>query len=137
MILDDCLDCARTIRQKSEAIEEIKILAYAPKGQSLTGMPRSGSMANQMEVYIERKETLENDLRATMVRREDLWWDAFQQFQSKNANIEYIMLMWYRYYNGLRWKDCAYSMQSKYPDSEWNEDKCYRINRIMRKYSRI
>lgn len=129
-LLDDCLALTRELKELDEKIFELKTTMLSPKGQIITGMPRSGGPnGNKADDYMVRLERLEERKKRAKGKREKVWNEAVAIFQKKHIKGEYVELMKLRFYRGLQWKQCCAPMCEKYPTQSWNINKIFRVYR--------
>lgn len=133
-LLDDCLEKTRKIKDIEEEIEELRERAMSPKSQTITGMPRGSTGANQSDSYIVKLERKEARQKRLIRERDELWEEATKALDAKEVKREYVILLHYRFFKGLPWKKCCTMMCKKDPDGNWNMNKVFRVYRqILRK----
>lgn len=131
--LDECKKYVEDIKKIDEDISEIESRATSPKGQRITGMPRGGSMGNQTESYMIKLEALEIRRKRLENSLLEKWEEARSILSENSVRNEFIELLWYRFCRGYKWKVCSEIMNKRYKDQNWNDNKCYRIYRKIKK----
>lgn len=130
--LKECLELRCRIREVDESMEEIKAMLYTPKCQDLSGMPRGGGGNGEsiIDKLITKKGKLEQK-RKNLVNELCEKWNEVES-ACDNAHISKVQrqLLSYRYFHGLSWKVVTKKMHD-YTGQKWNENKTYRIHRIV------
>ena len=127
MVFEKLSNIHQEIEEVKEKIAILEMQACSPKSGEITGMPRGGGDAsNPIELYLERKERLEEKLEALTARFKSQWKQAVRLMKLANINEQTRYMMYLRFYEGLPWKKCNKALQKKYPNGKWNENKCFR-----------
>lgn len=127
MIFDKITNTYQRIEEIKEKIIVMELQVSTPKSGEITGMPKDGSNAgNPIEMYLERKEKLEEKLNVLNDRFKKQWKQAVHLMKLANINEQTRYMMYLRFYKGLPWKKCNSRLEEKYPDGKWNENKCFR-----------
>lgn len=133
MIFDRISNTHQRIERIREKIFVLETQVCTPKSGEITGMPKDGSGAgNSIELYLERKEKLEAQLNALNERFQNLWEKTVRLMKAANIDSQTRALMYLRFIKHLQWEKCNLEMQKKYPDSNWNINKCFRKYREVR-----
>lgn len=125
--LDECLRITREIEKVREKLLIIKAAIQAPKNQIISDLPRGGSNpVNAIEMYLEKAEQFESDLRALKNERAENW-ETFKQIAAAESDVtkEDIHLMQLRFVRGYSWNKCTAVMRSRH-DKKWNANKTFR-----------
>ena len=106
----------------------LEMQASTPKSGEITGMPRGGGGdgSNSLDIYLEKKEELEEKLNVLNDRRKSQWKQALHYMRIADIKRQTRYMMYLRFYQGLPWKKCTSIMQEKYPNGKWNENKLFR-----------
>ena len=127
MIFDKMMNTYQRIEEIKEKILVMELQACSPKSGEITGMPMGGGNAsNPIEMYLERKEKLEGKLDILNEHFKSQWKQAIHLMRLADIKRQTRYMMYLRFYQGLPWKKVNATMQEKYPNSKWNENKCFR-----------
>lgn len=137
--LDECLKIRRKIKDIEEDITELKMRVQSPKGQVITGMPRSGNGgASQADGYLIKLEKLEAKKKRKVDELNACWNNATETLSKLQLNAETIQMLRYRFYWGYKWEKCAVLMKENFPESVWNVNKCFRkYSAVLHKIDKI
>lgn len=130
--LKQCLELTREINDLLDKVQEIEEVIKSPKGQVITGMPRGGGSGNRLEDYMVKREKYIEQVNRKKRERYKLWNDALDIMLANNVDMEYRFLMSLRFVEGMSWKACVRDMRKYFPNSEWDENKCFRVYRKIR-----
>ena len=126
-IFEKITNTYQRIEEIKEKIIVLEMQACAPKSGEITGMPMGGGdVSNPIEMYLERKEKLEGKLGVLNERLNNQWKQALYLMRVADIKRQTRYMMYLRFYKGLPWEKCNEIMQEKYPNSKWNENKCFR-----------
>lgn len=120
--LEQCLSLTRKIKDKEEEIADLRAKTMSPKIQTITDMPKGGSVGNVIEQYIIRLERLQNKKGALEERRNKLWGAIELKLIECELNDEISKMLYLRFYNAYAWGRCAELLG-------WNANKCFRMYR--------
>lgn len=127
MIFEKLANTHQRIEELKEKIAVVEMQACTPKSGEITGMPKGGGdNSNPIEMYLERKEELEEKLLVLNDCFKNQWARALQLMRLADVKRQTRYMMYLRFCKGLPWKKCNMIMQEKYPNSKWNENKCFR-----------
>ena len=127
MIFEKMANTYQRIEEIKEKIIVLEMQACTPKSGEITGMPMdSNNASNPIDMYLERKEKLEEKLEVLNDRFKSQWKQAIHLMKLAGIKRQTRYLMYLRFCKGLPWKKCNTIMQEKYPNSKWNENKCFR-----------
>ena len=137
--LDECLAKRRKIKDIEEDITELKLKVYSPKGQVITGMPRSGNGgASQADRYLMKLEKLEAKKKTKVDDLNVCWDNTVEILSGVQINAETIEMLRFRFYWGYKWEKCAAMMKEQFPQSVWNVNKCFRkYSAVLHKIDKI
>lgn len=125
-LFDECRSLSSRIQETQETIEQLTLAASAPKGQSFDDSPKQsqGRFGNSIEDYIERKEELECRVKELQEMLDSKWSTLYSMMKSFGNSISAreMMLMYYRFHEGLSWRQCSYNMN-------WSDNKSYAVYR--------
>ena len=125
--ISDARDRIENLREKLFCLE---VQSVTPKTSEITGMPKDfGNASNPLEQYLIRKEELERKLGVQVVLFEKSWKYAVRRMNAAKIEDQKQQMMYLRFYIGLKWKDCNAQLQKRYPDDNWNINKCFRVYR--------
>ena len=125
-----CFDLAQLIQEVDRDIMEVKFSELSPKNQVITDMPKGGSVINPIESYIIRMERLEKRKECLCNDLNIMWGAALAKLKSVGIIEETtIVMLMLRFKNGCSWDKCANTMDSIYPNANWNSNKCFRVYR--------
>jgi len=124
--LDECLELRRKINKETERIEQLRAVAYSPKNQIISDMPRSNRQINTMDEYIIKLENLETKKAFLECELCGKWCAVLVKLSFYGINPKVIHLLTMRFNFGYSWKKCARIMSNKYSDDNWNENKVFR-----------
>lgn len=130
VLLDKCNDLNDRIKKVDENILIIRNVICSPRNQVINGMPRGGG-GQSIEDYIIKIEKLEK--RKKRLNEEKLrYWNQVVSIMFKNQiSKDDMMIFKYRYFLGFKWEQVAENMQKYFTNGNWNENKCYRVHRIV------
>lgn len=129
--LDECYSVAKKINDKNDEIFELKMKIGSPKNQIITDMPRGGNPENAIENYLFKLERLQKKIK-TLETQRDLIWNRAKEIMREYdilGDKEAVSMLYFRYYKGFPWKECARLLMIGYKNSNWNENKCFRVHR--------
>lgn len=125
MIFNEIASLSKKIKEIQEKMLFLELQATTPKSPTYSDMPKGGGNAtNPIEQYAIKKEELQSKIDVLNDKLESLWNEAEKQMQGIDEQTKALML--YRFKNGFRWEKCSKEMQRKYPDGNWNLNKCFR-----------
>ena len=125
-MFDECLNLSRKIDNVYEKMYTLKVKATSPKNQIITDMPKGSGQGDMIERYLIELERLENKLKKLTQKRNTIWKQINEMFSDNKETVE--MLKW-RFFCAYSWKECEEIMKCKYPNSNWNINKCFRVYR--------
>ena len=136
--LDYILDLRRDILSIEERIVELRQITQ-PKAQVLSDMPRGGGeRKNLIEEYVIKSEKLNKKLARKKALLDSKWEELIRLFDLAGVSQAQRDMMTARFYYAKPWKACVKHMRKKYPDAQWNEQKCFRVYRkILYKINKI
>ena len=127
MIFEKMSKTYQRIEEIKEKIFVLEMHATTPKSGEITGMPKDfGVVSNPADMYLEKKEELEEKLDILKDRFKSQWKQAVHLMKLADIKRQTRYLMYLRFCKGLPWKKCNSEMQEKYPNGKWNENKCFR-----------
>lgn len=129
-LLEKCLELNGRIIRTDENIFILKEVAYSPRNQVINGMPRSEG-GNALEKYLVKLEKYKNKRLHLKNELLTTWKKAAAIMGDNDISAEDIMMMYYRFFKGLAWKQVNNEMQKLYKHSGWNENKCFRVYRCI------
>ncbi len=129
--LDECLRLTREIEKVREKLLIIKAAISEPKNQVISDLPRGGNNpVNAIEMYLEKAEQYEDDLRTLKNERTENW-ETFNRIAAESdVTKEDVHLMQLRFMRGYSWNKCTAVMRSRHGD-KWN------TNRTFRRYRKV
>ena len=125
--LDECLRLKRRIEELDEKILEIRERALSPKNQIISDMPKGGGGGNPIEEYLIKSEKLEKERSRCKRALEEQWRSITETFKTLGISNTYELLMKYRFYYGLTWRNCTKLIQKDDPDTVWDENRVFRV----------
>lgn len=123
--LKELLSIARQIDEIDEKIDSLKAVAYSPKNQIITGMPRGGVSENPIEKYVVKIEKLERR-KAGLIAYQREQWEAVNDKLATFAKEEEIYLMYARFVRGLTWKKAVDEI-NRLHGCDWGINKAFRV----------
>ena len=123
--LKELLNVARRLDEIDEQIISLKSVAYSPKNQVITGMPRGGKSENPIEKYVVKIEKLEKR-KETLIAYQLEEWYVMKFKLKKFATDEEIHLMFARFVKGLSWEKAVNELNDKF-STDWGINKAFRV----------
>ena len=126
-VFDRLANTHQRIEELKEKIMILEMQAGAPNSGSITGMPKENNNdTNPIELYLEKKEELEEKLDKLNARFKKQWKQALHLMKLADIKRQTRYMMYLRFCRGLPWKKCDAILQEKYPNGKWNENKIFR-----------
>ena len=130
--LDRCLSLRRRLNEIDEKIELLQFNIDSPRSSVISDMPKGGGpRGNPLEEYVIKLEELENKRKRINAVLVELFKEVCSTMAKAGIDDQAREMMKYRFYHGQQWKACAVIMNKKYPQSNWNVNKCFRVYRAI------
>lgn len=130
--LERCLSLRRRISKIDEKIELLRFNIDSPRSSVISDMPKGGGThGNPLEEYVIKLEELENKQKRLTAVLAELFKEVRSTMTKAGIDDQARDMMKYRFYHGLKWKDCAIIMNKKYSQNGWNVNKCFRVYRAI------
>lgn len=126
--LDEIIELRRDINSIIERLTELKQMTQ-PKVQTISDMPRGGERKNVIEEYIIKSERLQNKLNNKKLELDRKWEELKKLCENSKLTEAQLKVITNRFYFAKSWRECVLIMRTAYPDTEWNEQKLFRIYR--------
>ena len=126
--LDEIIELRRDINSIIERLTELKQMTQ-PKVQTISDMPRGGERKNVIEEYIIKSERLQNKLNNKKLQLDRKWEELKKLCENAKLTEAQLKVITNRFYFAKSWRECVLIMRIAYPDTEWNEQKLFRIYR--------
>ena len=129
-IFDEIAEVREKINKVQDKIEYLQMQADSPRSSSFSDMPKgSRNVSNPIEQYIIKKEKLEEKRNALNAKFKRLCKISVAQMNEAGINKQAQKMIYLRFACGLPWKECSANLNTLFPDSKWNVNKCFRVYR--------
>lgn len=138
-VFDEIAFANKRIKDLEEKMWFLEVQTLTPRTTTYSDMPKGrGKSSNPIEEYAIKHEYFSEKLEKMKQNRDKKWNEAKKQMMKAEIDTQAIDLMRYRYLKGVKWSFCTILMNRRYPDGNWNENKCFKEHKkILQKITKI